>query len=125
MARPDSHKELVNAIVDGEIDADVIVKDAKDMAGTLALKLNAVSRNLVALRVAGKITTAEAKRMYRTMYTAISLAGFTEVAQDVQDHAADSTDRIIEAARKLGKEVAKVDVIRNADKLAREIERGS
>lgn len=125
MSRPESHKHLVNAIVDGEIDADKIIADAKALAGTLAQKLNAVVRNLVKLRVAGKITSVKAHAMYREMFLAISLAGFAEVAADVDAHAVESTDKIIQAARKLGSEVKNVKEITNEDKLAREHERAS
>lgn len=123
MSRPDNHKELVNAIVDGEIDAQTIVTDAVAIAGTLSAKLDALARNIIKLRIAGKLTVAKARDLYRTMYVSIALAGFTEVAQDVVDHADESTQRIIDAARKLGSDVKNVTEITNEDKLARELER--
>ena len=123
MSRPAAHKELVDAIIDSEVDAKEIADRAAELGGTLGQRLNTVMVAVLKARADGKVSAQRARELFMEAYRALSLSGFTKVAQDVKDHAQDSTDRLIKAAEALGPEVHKVEAVRDADKLARAAEK--
>lgn len=123
MSRPADHKSLVDAIIDGEVSAKEIAQRAAELGATLSARSNFVMRKLIAACASGKITATQARKMWLEAFTALSLVGFAQIAQDVADNAAKATDEVITAARKLKGEVTKVGAVRSADKLAREAEK--
>jgi hypothetical protein len=121
--RQGAEKDLVNAILDAEIDADDIAERATELGKTLAQRLTVLLRNLIKLRVARKITADKAQQVYIQVFISLTLIGFAKVAQDVKDHGESSVKKIVDAARVLGKDVRKVTAIRNIEKKARITER--
>lgn len=121
--RQGAEQAFVNAILDAEIEADTIAERATELGDTLAERLTIVARNLVRLRTLNQITADKAKQVYIQVFTSLTLLGFTKVAQDVKDHGEESVQKIVEAARALGKDVQKVSAIRNIEKKQRLDER--
>lgn len=123
MAHHPSHKKLIDAIIDGEVEAAEIAKRATELGDTLAKRLSLMSRAILAARVAGRISAPKAKEAYLLAYKVLSLGGFAQVAQAVADHSDKTANSISAEAKKLGTEVQKVQAIRKPDFLAREAEK--
>ena len=124
MARDAAHKELVDAILDGEIDAEAIAARAAELGPEMAENLTRVTREIFARRLAHAITAEQAEQTYRYAYICFALIGFAHVAQDAKDHAEITTAAIAGAAKKLGSGVSTLEKIRKLDRVAREVERG-
>lgn len=117
------HKRLVDAIIDGEVEASELAKRAAELGDSVGDRLSKVTRAIVQARVQRTITAQQAKEAYLRTFRALSLGGFARVAQDVVDHAERSATAVMTEAAKLGADVANVEEIRSPDFAARELEK--
>ena len=125
MARKPAEKELVDAIIDGQLDAKALIEEvaAPTAAKRAAKKLGIVLRKLSKLVVAKRITADQAKQLARDAYKAIALAEFAQHAHKVKDMVDRNHERQMNAIRKLGGKVHQVGPIRRADFMQRELEK--
>lgn len=124
MSRAPSHKKLVDAIIDGELAAKDLATRAAELGPSLSVQMMNVTKALNAARVAGRITMAEARKLYLEAYQNLSLLAFARVAQDVVDTAQATTDAVLQEMGKVEK-LSDVAPIREADYIARELEKKS
>lgn len=123
MPHAPEHKEIVDAVIDGELEAKALVDDAMKNAKTIAGRLREVARRLVKLRRAGMISPAQSADLWERAFISLHLVEFARMAQRVRDVADESSTRIRKASEKLGAEITKVGAIRNADIKARALEK--
>lgn len=124
MARPGTHKELVDALIDGEHAARDAAEHAATTGGVQGEALNRLFETLLIARASGRIGAQQARNMWAEAWRSLSIGVFAQVAQDIIDAAGD-VERVLAAARTLGSEVRKVEPIRDVDKMAREQERAN
>ncbi len=127
MAHDPKHLRLVNAIIDGEVEGAEIAQRAQSLGGSLAERLNRITRAIVTMRVAGRISPAQAKVAYVEAFKALSLGGFARVAEATQLHGAKTAVMVHTEAKALGLEALTMKKITREDfknrALARELER--
>ncbi len=116
--RDPKHKALIDALVDGEENVSAIAKRSAELGATHGQKLTNALRNIMRARAEGRITPANAKKLWREVWMVLSLGVFAQVAPDVAEAKKDH-DKVIEEAEKLGPDKLKVSPLGNADKLAR------
>ena len=123
MARSDKEKALVDAILDGHLDAKEIAEKATELGVSMAKQLTTITRAIVKRAREGRMTTDAARNAYRLAYLSFSLAGFTKVAEKVMATAERDVASVKKAIKALGGDIAKVEAIRKVDTMAREAER--
>ncbi len=123
MARNPKHKKLVDALIDCELEAVEMSKQAYEEGKPAAALATAIARKLVALRVAGKIGPDLAKQMLREgMRTAVLLT-YSKRVHGVQEMVDRHAPIQMEAIRNLGAPLNEVEAIRNSDISERETEK--
>lgn len=123
--RQPGEKELVDAIIDGQLDAKALIEKvaAATAAKRIAKAQVLVVRKVLRLRKEGRITVEQGKKLMLDSYRALLLAEFAQHAGAIQDTVDKSHARKMAAVKKLGGKVRGVGPIRDADRLARELER--
>lgn len=122
MPRPPEHKALVDALVDGEVQASEVAKRASELGVDAATQFKTVTARVMRARAEGKLSPSKARDMLLEVWFDLSLAAFARVAQDVLD-AAQAFEEVKRISDNMGPEKLKVSPIRNADILAREQEK--
>lgn len=123
MSRSDGEKVLVDAIIDGEVDARSLAQRAAEMGATLGERLTTLTKGILQCVKDGKMTAKKASETYREAYAQLALLGFAKIAQEVLTTVDEDVVKLREALNGLGKDIMKVQVIRKADKLQREMEK--
>lgn len=123
--RSAAEQKLINAIIDGEVEAKKLSEKARDFGVDLGKKLTAASKKIVAARASGTISAEQAKKFFKEAFINLTLIGFAEVAQEVADHSKQVAGDIYVAARQMGDGLPKASPIRKADFVAREVEKAN
>lgn len=124
MPHKPEHKGVVDALIDHELDVQQLVDDVvKTSAPTAAKQLTEVTKRIFALRAQGKVNVAQAKQLLRDARKAILLAQFSRHVHDIKKTTDAAVDRQLGEIRKLGRPVAELGAINDADKMARAAER--
>lgn len=125
MPRNPDEQELVDAIIDGQLEAKALIEEvsAPTAAKRAAKKLGIVLRKLSKLVVAKRITAEQAKQLAREAYKAIALAEFAQHANKLKDMVDRNHERQMKAVRNLKGKVHQVAPIRRADFMKRELEK--
>lgn len=121
--RTPSEKKLIDAIIDGELAAKELIEEAKRDGAKYGALLTQISRAITKARVQGTISAERARAMFKEAYVSLTLAGFSEVAQQVADHSGEVAMAIRVAASELGPDLVKASPIREADVIARALEK--
>lgn len=116
-------KALVDAIIDGELDAKGVADEAQALGLQTSAILKRVARHLVERRVSRSLSAPQARKLFSEAFVLVTLASYAQVAQKVRDVADKSAKEIADAAEALGEDVVNVPAIRGADFKRRAMER--
>lgn len=122
MPRPKNHKQLVDALLDGEQEANEAALLAVDKGGRARAIFLKVSQRVLKARQAGKISSEEAQRLFQQAWMNLSIGSFANVAGHVK-RAGDNFAKVRKIAEDMGEEKLKVSPITDIDRLEREQEK--
>lgn len=120
-----SHKTLVDAIVDAELDTAALAKRSTMKGPKLAAQFMGTVQAILSHRVKGTLTADQAIEALRTVYISLSLGALTEISQEVLDRVSIHSHSVLKAMRDLGPELLNVEPIEKADFDRREAELGT
>jgi hypothetical protein len=121
--RPPEHKPLIDAIIDAELEAKQMVEAIIKGADGTRARMRMFTRQLVALRMAGKVNGEQATQMLARGIRDLLLAEYAQHVGTIVAAADAQHEREMQAIKQLGKPLKEVGAIRNADIKARELER--
>lgn len=122
--RKPAHKALVDAIIDGEIEARALSQRAAELGPSLSVQMMKVVRAITIARNKGKMDMRRARELYFEAYQALSLAAFARVAHEVVDVAQAAADAVYTHASNV-EDLKDVAPIRKADFMERELEKAA
>jgi hypothetical protein len=104
---------LLNSIIDAELEASRLAKEAYDSAKEPAARLKVMARNLVKLAKVKKMSAPQAKNLWTKAFLQLTLIQFAKQAPDIQTAMYPLVTQQIDAAKRLKGAVKKIPAIRN------------